>query len=185
MSRLTKGSLKSLFLHTQTHAPGNTKHRIPSASSSSSMVRGQNSWASLCSYGLHPLHGSPPRSSMQYLASSVTSRGLHFFWKFFRTCQATLSSRCQVRPAWPPPFCGLSLLPRFVSCAARAFVASPFLAQVEASPWPANRSALAAITRKRRRLRVCVWSSFPLRTFPLLCCFPVSLVLLSCLHAQC
>ena len=31
------------------------------ASSSSSMVRGQNSWASLCSYGLHPLHCSPPR----------------------------------------------------------------------------------------------------------------------------
>ena len=80
MSRLTKGSLKSLFLHTQTHAPGNTKHRVPSASSSSSMVRGQNSWASLCSYGLHPLHCSPPRSSMQYLASSVTSRGLHFFF---------------------------------------------------------------------------------------------------------
>ena len=31
------------------------------ASSSSTMVRGQNSWASLCSYGLHPLHCSPPR----------------------------------------------------------------------------------------------------------------------------
>ena len=47
-----------------------------------------------------------------------------------------------------------------------------------------SRTALAAVTGKRRRLRVCVWS-FPLRSLLLLCRLAVSLVLLSCLHAQC
>ena len=38
---------------------------------------------------------------------------LPFFWKFFRACQATLSGRCQIRPAWPPLSCGLSPLLHF------------------------------------------------------------------------
>ena len=66
-----------------------------------------------------PWRHRPPGFSGQGLlvglGSSVTSRhvGASIFWKFFPACQATLSGRCQVRPAWPPLSCWLSPLLHF------------------------------------------------------------------------
>ena len=156
MSRLTKGSLTSLFLptHTRQHETQGSFGLIlvihgqgpellgkfvwprstPSAlfPASSSLMASE----SPCSAGtLQPVCCPYTRlfqvghSDIDLLDSAGLLVGLRcntwpppllpdtsrfpFFWKFFRTCQATLSSRCQVRPAWPPLFAGFLLCPFF------------------------------------------------------------------------
>ena len=148
MSRLSESSLVSRFLHTQTHRTRQHGRRVAPASSSSSMIRPQGSWA-ICVATVYtfctvprliillsrvftasalslrapvpsrPWRHRPPgfrgQGLLVGLGSSATSRHVaaSIFWKFFRACQATLSGRCQVRPAWPPLFCGLSPLLHF------------------------------------------------------------------------
>ena len=89
---------KPIPAHTSTQAPGKTKRRVASASSSSSMIRPQSSWASTCGYGLHLLHCSPPHHRSR-LRSHPTQQGLY---------SAPLPSR-----PWrhqPPGFSGQGLL---------------------------------------------------------------------------